>query len=63
MNQVLPASGMSPIPMKPGTKVASDEPMRTSHAHASESPAPATGPFTAASTGFSSARIARMFGW
>ena len=49
--------------MKPGTKVASDEPMRTSQAHASERPAPATGPFTAAITGFSSARIARMFGW
>ncbi len=44
MNHVLPASGTSPIPMKPGTKVASDEPMRTSHAHASERPAPATGP-------------------
>ena len=36
MNQVLPASGMSPIPMKPGTNVASDEPIRASQAHASE---------------------------
>ena len=63
MNHVLPASGTSPIPMNPGTNVASDEPMRTSHAHASERPAPATGPLTAAITGFSSARIARMFGW
>ena len=63
MNHVLPASGTRPIPMKPGTNVAVDDPMRMSQAHASESPAPATGPFTAASTGFSSARIARMFGW
>jgi hypothetical protein len=30
---------------------------------ASERPAPAAGPFTAAITGFSSARMARMFGW
>ena len=49
--------------MNPGTKVAASEAMRTSHAQASESPAPATGPLIAASTGFSSARIARMFGW
>ena len=41
MNHVPPASGTRPIPMKPGTKLASDEPMRTSHAHASERPAPA----------------------
>ena len=37
--------------------------MRRSHAAASERPAPAVGPLTAAITGFSSARIARMFGW
>ena len=48
MNQEPPASGMSPIPMNPGTKVAASEAMRTSHAHASESPAPATGPLIAA---------------
>ena len=63
MNQVPPASGTRPIPMKPGTKVASDEATRTSQAHASDSPAPAQAPLIAASTGFSSARIARTFGW
>jgi hypothetical protein len=62
MNHVLPASGTSPMPMKPGTKVALSEPMRTSQEQASESPAPAAGPLTAARTGFSRARIARMFG-
>ena len=35
--------------------------MRASQASASERPAPAAGPFTAASTGFSSARIASTF--
>ena len=63
MNHVPPASGTSPIPMKPGTKLASVDAMRTSHAHARESPRRRQGPFTAAITGFSSARIARMFGW
>ena len=63
MNQVPPASGTRPIPMKPGTKVASDEATRTSQAHASDSPAPAQAPLIAASTGFSSARIARTLGW
>ena len=37
--------------------------MRTSHASASERPAPAAGPLTAAITGFSSARIASTFRW
>ena len=49
--------------MKPGTKLAVSAAMRRSHAAASERPAPAVGPLTAAITGFSSARIARMFGW
>ena len=49
--------------MKPGTNVATSAAIRMSHAAASESPAPAHGPLTAAITGFSSARIARMFGW
>ncbi len=62
-NHVPPESGTSPIPTNPGTKVAASEAIRTSQAAASESPAPAAGPFTAASTGFSSALIARMFGW
>ena len=62
MNQELPASGTRPIPTNPGTKVAVDDPIRTSHAQASDSPAPATGPLTPAITGFSRARIARMFG-
>ena len=43
MNHVLPASGTSPIPMNPGTKLASADAIRTSHANASERPAPATG--------------------
>ena len=58
-----PESGTRPIPTKPGTKLAASEAIRTSQAAASERPAPAAGPFTAASTGFSRARIARMFGW
>ena len=49
--------------MNPGTKLAVSAAMRRSHAAASERPAPAVGPLTAAITGFSSARIARMFGW
>src|SRR6266404_6528886 len=59
---VPPASGMRPIPMKPGTKLAASDAMRMSHAHASESPAPAHAPFTEAITGFSSERIASTFG-
>ena len=49
--------------MKAGTKVAASEAMRISQAQATESPAPAAAPLTAAITGFSSARIARTFGW
>ena len=49
--------------MKPGTKVAASLAIRMSHAAASERPAPAHGPFTAAITGFSRPRIRRMFGW
>ena len=58
-----PESGIRPIPMNPGTKVATSAAIRMSQAAASESPAPAHGPLTAAITGFSSARIRRMFGW
>ncbi len=49
--------------MKPGTKLALSAAMRKSQTQASESPAPAHTPFTAAITGFSSARIASTFGW
>jgi hypothetical protein len=49
--------------MNAGTKLAESAASRKSQAQASERPAPAAGPFTAAMTGFSSARIARMFGW
>ena len=49
--------------MNAGTKVASSEAIRRSHAHASESPAPAAAPFTAAITGLSSPRIALIDGW
>jgi hypothetical protein len=48
--------------MKAGTKLAESAAMRRSHAHAKDIPAPAAGPFTAAITGFSNARIARTFG-
>ena len=58
MKCVPPASGTSPIPANPGTRAASAAAMRMSHATASESPAPAHTPLTAAITGFSSARIA-----
>ena len=49
--------------MKPGTSVAESAAIRRSHAQARERPAPATAPLTAAITGFSSVRMARMFGW
>ena len=41
--------------MNAGTKLAVSAAIRTSHAHANDSPAPAAAPFTAAITGFSSA--------
>ena len=63
MKYVPPESGIRPIPTKPGTKNAASEASRMSHAHASERPAPAQTPFTAAMTGFSSARIARTLTW
>ena len=63
MNHEPPASGTSPMPMKPGTNDAVSAATRTSQAQANESPAPAAAPFTAASTGFSSARTSRTFGW
>ena len=58
-----PESGTRPMLMNAGTKVAVSAATRMSQAQASESPAPAAAPFTAAITGFSSARIARTFGW
>ena len=57
-----PESGTSPMLMNAGTKVAESAAMRRSHAHASERPAPAAAPLTAAITGFSRARIARHIG-
>ena len=48
---------------KAGTKLAESAAMRRSQAQAKDIPAPAAGPLTAAITGFSSARIARTFGW
>ena len=60
---VPPESGTSPMFTNAGTKTAASAAMRMSHAHANDIPAPAAAPFTAAITGFSSARIARMFGW
>ena len=50
------------MPMKPGTKLALSAAMRKSQTQASDRPAPAQTPFTAAITGFSSARIASTFG-
>ncbi len=49
--------------MNAGTKVDPSPATRMSQAHASESPAPAAGPFTAAMTGFSSARMAVTLRW
>ena len=57
-----PESGTSPMLMNAGTKLAESAAIRRSQAQANESPAPAATPLTAAITGFSSARIARMFG-
>ena len=51
------------MPTNPGMKAADSAAMRMSQAQASDSPAPAHGPLTAAITGFSSARIASTFGW
>ena len=51
------------MPMNPGTKAALSAAIRMSQAQASESPAPAAAPLTAAITGFSRARIVRTFGW
>jgi hypothetical protein len=56
-------SGTRPMLMKAGTKVALSAARRRSQAHANERPAPAAGPLTAASTGFSSSRTARIVGW
>jgi hypothetical protein len=50
------------MPMKPGTKLALSAAIRMSQTQASESPAPAQTPLTAAITGFSSRRIASTFG-
>ena len=63
MNQEPPESGTRPMPTKPGTKAAALEATRTSQALASESPAPAAGPLTAAMTGFSSAADEADVGW
>ena len=63
MNHDPPESGTSPIETKPGANTAASDAMRMSHTHASERPAPAAGPLIAAMTGFSSARMARTFGW
>src|SRR5919201_3685975 len=49
--------------MKAGTKVAESAARRRSHANASDRPAPAAAPFTAATTGFSRLRRPRIVGW
>jgi hypothetical protein len=63
MKYVPPESGTRPTLMNAGTKLAASDASRMSQAHAKESPAPAAAPLTAAITGFSSERMARMFGW
>ena len=60
---MLPESGTSPMLMKAGTKVAESAASRRSHASASERPAPAAAPFTAATTGFSRLRRPRIVRW
>ena len=59
---VLPMSGMSPMRTNACTKVADSAAMRKSAASASEKPAPAATPLTAAMMGFSSMRMRRMAG-
>ena len=49
--------------MNAGTKLAESAAMRRSQAQANDMPGAGCRPFTAAITGFSSARIARTFGW
>ena len=49
--------------MKAGTKLAESAAIRTSQASASDRPAPAAAPLTAAITGFSSSRIASTLRW
>ena len=49
--------------MNAGMKLAPSDAIRTSQASASDIPAPAAGPLTAAITGFSSLRIASTFWW
>ena len=56
--QVAPLSGTSPIRPKARTKRASVAAMRRSAAKASDAPAPAATPLTAAMIGWSMARIA-----
>ena len=58
-----PESGIRPMLMNAGTNDAASDAIRMSQAHAKLRPAPAAGPFTAASTGFSSSRTALIVGW
>ena len=63
MKKEPPESGIKPMRTKPGVKLAESAAMRMSQSAASDSPAPAAAPLTAASTGFSSARIPSATGW
>ena len=60
---VEPPSGISPMFTNASPKKADSAARIRSHASASDRPMPTAGPFTAATTGFSSSRIPTMIGW
>ena len=62
-NRVEPPSGISPMFTKASPKKADSAASTRSQANASEAPMPTAGPFTAATTGFSSRRTPAMIGW
>ena len=62
-NRVEPPSGIRPMFTNARPKKADSAASTMSHASASEQPMPTAGPFTAATTGFSSRRMPAMIGW
>ncbi len=58
-----PPSGTSPMLTKASMKYALSAARTRSQARASESPIPTAGPWTAATTGLSIARMPLMIGW
>ena len=62
-NRVDPPSGMRPMFTNARPKKADSAASTRSQANASDAPMPTAGPFTAATTGFSSRRTPAMIGW